>query len=112
MFLGFSGAELVLPGGIEPTTSPLPRECSTTELRQRLAFLRADTCHRWTGFATPSLDGFGQEAENIWMTQQKTAQEQRKERLAKALKANMAKRKAQAKTRVQAQPPAEKPQKD
>ncbi len=46
------------------------------------------------------------------MTQQKTAQEQRKERLAKALKANMAKRKAQAKTRVQAQPPAEKPQKD
>ena len=26
---------MVLPGGIEPTTSPLPRECSTTELRQR-----------------------------------------------------------------------------
>ena len=26
---------LVLPVGIEPTTSPLPRECSTTELRQR-----------------------------------------------------------------------------
>jgi hypothetical protein len=25
---------LVLPVGIEPTTSPLPRECSTTELRQ------------------------------------------------------------------------------
>src|SRR5262245_24335732 len=27
---------MVLPVGIEPTTSPLPRECSTTELRQRL----------------------------------------------------------------------------
>ena len=27
--------EVVLPVGIEPTTSPLPRECSTTELRQR-----------------------------------------------------------------------------
>ena len=26
---------LVLPLGIEPRTSPLPRECSTTELRQR-----------------------------------------------------------------------------
>ena len=25
---------MVLPVGIEPTTSPLPRECSTTELRQ------------------------------------------------------------------------------
>jgi hypothetical protein len=25
---------VVLPVGIEPTTSPLPRECSTTELRQ------------------------------------------------------------------------------
>jgi hypothetical protein len=26
---------MVLPSGIEPPTSPLPRECSTTELRQR-----------------------------------------------------------------------------
>jgi hypothetical protein len=26
---------MVLPGRIELTTSPLPRECSTTELRQR-----------------------------------------------------------------------------
>src|SRR5215217_4148134 len=29
--------EMVLPGRIELTTSPLPRECSTTELRQRWA---------------------------------------------------------------------------
>src|SRR3954451_6759811 len=28
---------MVLPGRIELTTSPLPRECSTTELRQRWA---------------------------------------------------------------------------
>src|SRR5215831_4212559 len=33
--LYFQRAWMVLPVGIEPTTSPLPRECSTTELRQR-----------------------------------------------------------------------------
>ena len=27
--------DMVLPEGIELSTSPLPRECSTTELRQR-----------------------------------------------------------------------------
>src|SRR4051794_24402957 len=32
---GRSAAGMVLRGGIEPTTSPLPRECSTTELPQR-----------------------------------------------------------------------------
>ncbi len=26
---------MVLPGGIEPPASPLPRECSTPELRQQ-----------------------------------------------------------------------------
>jgi hypothetical protein len=30
----FPKLRMVLPVGIEPTTSPLPRECSTTELRQ------------------------------------------------------------------------------
>ena len=30
---------MVLPGRIELTTSPLPRGCSTTELRQRLVNL-------------------------------------------------------------------------
>jgi hypothetical protein len=33
---GFNILVLVLPVRIELTTSPLPRECSTTELRQRL----------------------------------------------------------------------------
>ena len=45
---------MVLPGRIELTTSPLPRECSTTELRQRKACENAiipmrkagDPCHR------------------------------------------------------------------
>ena len=31
VFIGFL---VVLPGGIEPPASPLPRECSTPELRQ------------------------------------------------------------------------------
>ncbi len=105
---------MVLPGGIEPTTSPLPRECSTTELRQRrLRETRADTCHRWHRFATPSLDGGAARAENSVMSEQKQAQERRKQRLAKALKANMAKRKAQARAKTAAIPPSpEKPLKD
>ena len=36
IFLLFPIVSMVLPVGIEPTTSPLPRGCSTTELRQRL----------------------------------------------------------------------------
>src|SRR5262249_36521218 len=48
---------LVLPVGIEPTTSPLPRECSTTELRQHpcpwivLTRVGANTrgCRSWQG---------------------------------------------------------------
>src|SRR5262245_45662749 len=44
--------DMVLPDRIELSTSPLPRECSTTELRQRraaghenLAARRAVPCH-------------------------------------------------------------------
>jgi hypothetical protein len=33
--VGSRGLDLVLPVWIEHTTSPLPRECSTTELRQQ-----------------------------------------------------------------------------
>lgn len=46
------------------------------------------------------------------MTASKPAADPKKLRLAKALKANIAKRKAQAKTRIAAAPAAEKPQKD
>ena len=34
VFKGDQGLKLVLPDRIELSTSPLPRECSTTELRQ------------------------------------------------------------------------------
>jgi hypothetical protein len=61
---------LVLPGRIELTTSPLPRGCSTTELRQQkppgaarpAAPRRAGTCHKGcrgarTAVAAPSNVG-------------------------------------------------------
>jgi hypothetical protein len=45
----FLGPGMVLPVWIEHTTSPLPRECSTTELRQRLAPLAGTAGNRRTG---------------------------------------------------------------
>jgi hypothetical protein len=65
---------LVLPVRIELTTSPLPRECSTTELRQRDGLKRGnigklpkprDPCHRvprgasWRGDAIRAPPGLG-----------------------------------------------------
>ena len=38
--------KVVLPVGIEPTTSPLPRECSTTELRQHSGSDTGPRCDR------------------------------------------------------------------
>ncbi len=38
-----SEEKLVLPSGIEPPTSPLPRVCSTTELRQQDQTREAET---------------------------------------------------------------------
>jgi|GEM_PF-6620000 len=64
---------------------------------------RADTCHSGGGCATPWLDDSVPWAENPVMAGKKPSSEARKERLSKALKANIAKRKAQAKTRQQAQ---------
>lgn len=46
------------------------------------------------------------------MSAPKTPPDQKKQRLAKALKANIAKRKAQAKTRIAAANAPEKPQKE
>jgi hypothetical protein len=48
----------VLPVGIEPTTSPLPRECSTTELRQRSAYDKS--CGR--AMLIHEVSGFGNKA--------------------------------------------------
>ena len=104
---------MVLPGRIELPTSPLPRECSTTELRQRtLCFRRADTCHRRLPGATPSLDGGRVRPENCGMTAKKTSSEERKERLARALKRNIARRKAQAGSRPKPAADAAKPPSD
>ena len=101
---------MVLPGRIELPTSPLPRECSTTELRQRtLRFRRADTCHRRRAGATPSLDARQVTAENRKMTGRKTTSEERKERLAKALKRNIARRKEQGRDRKPANAPKPPP---
>ncbi len=60
-------SEMVLPERIELSTSPLPRECSTSELRQQCGLLaknicqaQADSCSFWAGFRN-FLDkaGFG-----------------------------------------------------
>ena len=44
-----SSLVMVLPDRIELSTSPLPRECSTTELRQRLIFRMPRNRHRAAG---------------------------------------------------------------
>jgi hypothetical protein len=58
---GFSRERMVLPDRIELSTSPLPMECSTTELRQRApdtrigqkaSTRRADPCHKARGRAS------------------------------------------------------------
>jgi hypothetical protein len=80
--------KMVLPVRIELTTSPLPRECSTTELRQpvrdRSAKARAYGEKRWTGQGdAPYFAGMGKNPD-------------REKRLAEALRANLRKRKASA----------------
>ena len=57
----------------------------------------------------PSLDGGRGPPENGTMASEKTSSEQRKERLARALKANIAKRKAEAKARKSATTAPETP---
>ncbi len=60
---------------------------------------RGDTCHRGHLHATLMLDELAPGPQNPPMTKKPTAAETRKARLAKALKANLQKRKAQAKAR-------------
>ena len=59
--------------------------------------MRADTCHRLGAGATLSLDSSGAGLKSSPMEQKKTQAEQRKARLVKALKANLARRKAKDK---------------
>ena len=90
--------EMVLPGGIEPTTSPLPRECSTTELRQhRLIF----AAHATGTCAAQPLRG-----NSLTMSQNPQDPNDprviaRKKRQTAALKANMKRRKEMAKKEVE-----------
>jgi hypothetical protein len=78
---------MVLPERIELSASPLPRECSTTELRQQLTRARMPRAYeqkRWTGQAVPG-----------YLTPMAKKDEERAKRLAEALRANLRKRKAQ-----------------
>jgi hypothetical protein len=57
-FQRFLKKKLVLPEGIELSTSPLPRECSTTELRQLKALARKNrTRTKGRGGKAPASGG-------------------------------------------------------
>ena len=103
----------MLPVRIELTTSPLPRECSTTELRQRRALLYR------TGRegATQDVDGRAKLGHAAWtgrtsvpnlppMTEgtKARAKAAREARLRAALRENLRRRKAQARGRGQDEP--------
>ena len=110
---------MVLPHRIELWTSPLPRGCSTTELRQqkalrqRIIFARAN-CH--TGLSAQgkaSTCEAARQADNAAMANKpgngdkSTKSGARAARLAAALRENLRRRKAQARQRS-----APKPTKD
>ncbi len=87
---------------IELSTSPLPRECSTSELQQRCG--RVIRLKRKA--AQGCLDGFFRVLYRKIMADKKTPKSPaksgstREDRLKAALKANLARRKAQAKARA------------
>ena len=93
---------MVLLSRIELPTSPLPRECSTTELQQHAVGASLDVI---LPIRKCNLDGFLSLLYGINMTGKKKEKnnqhsaQTREDRLKAALKANMAKRKAQAKAR-------------
>ncbi len=92
---------MVLLERIELSTSPLPRECSTSELQQRREGAFRDKRRR----AQELLDGFFPLSYRRFMVEKKPqkssqATSQREDRLKASLKANMARRKAQAKARA------------
>ena len=132
--------KLVLPVGIEPTTSPLPRECSTTELRQRRCGagpaegrkqihddpaigkaagrsaarigrpgreFSVGSSHRLTVSALSLLHrAMGDDSSPISRKSDERAA--REERLAKALRENLRRRKEQARAQKQARVPHDK----
>ena len=94
------GKIMVLPGGIGPTTSPLPRECSTTELRQPNQYARAPL---------PQMLALCNPLDYSQMMNQQAPQSRvlaRKEREAQALKANLQRRKEQQRLQASKEPAA------
>jgi hypothetical protein len=100
--------KLVLPDRIELSASPLPRGCSTTELRQhRLAIARCNRIRRSS--ATRLFSTQGQKAPKevpnafcpkfFFMSKSEQAQ-LREQRLAAKLRENLKRRKAQTRARL------------
>ena|SRR3990170_3601701 len=91
---------MVLLDRIELSTSPLPMECSTTELQQRTRM--GDTCHRPSPFATlqthHGLDRVGAFFHVLAMANKPRTPRSIAEtkRLAEALRINLLKRKSLA----------------
>ena len=119
---------MVLPGRLELPTSPLPMECSTTELRQhgllsRVAERRGsaisiamtqecsgpnpknDAKTASLHFQQTTAPNMNQKRENTVETKRKA----REERLTEQLRANLRRRKGQAKARSTAEKNAPKP---
>src|SRR3974390_3367908 len=101
---------MVLPEWIEHSTSPLPRGCSTTELRQRKKARpvqmsrreRGGNCHKAYPHARQRLAAGAPAAQLTRMAEQSSKsreRQRREERLAAALRENLRKRKAQARER-------------
>ena len=123
MYLIFK-ENLVLPVRIELTTSPLPRGCSTTELRQRISVARASATagryttvaplaslrrRRLTGRVLSGQLGCMEDKPKPRPPAAADAQSRRQDRQAAALRANLARRKQQARERTPPAPAAEKP---
>ena len=93
---------MVLLERIELSTSPLPRECSTSELQQRRARVLKCNLGPVQGQSGRNLMP-GLEETMTGKTANKTGGEKapsREDRLKSALKANLARRKAQARARA------------
>ena len=105
---------MVLPVWIEHTTSPLPRGCSTTELRQQNAHKemkrrkRGGNCHTTPRGrkAMAEVGNIGWPADNMAMTQtgkesdKPRTSSRRSQRLAMELRENLRRRKAQERGRA------------
>ena len=102
---------MVLPHRIELWTSPLPRGCSTTELRQHVRALRAGglriTDHRRRVEKAWQVAGRGLMVRGMneripaeRTAAEKARQTQRQARLARQLRENLKRRKAQMRSRA------------